>query len=94
MKKLLTLTVLLLLLLTVTSCRRYIYRPPVQRPVEFVPDSMVHDDMPKADDENRDMLEEIENEPVISVPDIPKESDLLQDKNSDVDVEKIMRDGI
>ena len=82
-----------MLLLTTTGCRRFLYRPPVYRPVEFVPDSLVHDDVPKAEDENREMLDAIEDEPVITVPDIPQESDLLQDK-SKIDVEKVMRDGI
>ena len=94
MRKLLTLAIAVLLTLTLAGCRRYIYRPPVYRPVDFVPDSMVHDDMPSAEDENQEMLDEIEGEPVMVVPDIPKESDLLQGGNSDVDVEKLMREGI
>ena len=94
MRKLLTLAIAALLTLTLAGCRRYIYRPPVYRPVDFVPDSMVHDDMPSAEDENQEMLDEIEGEPVMVVPDIPKESDLLQGGNSDVDVEKLMREGI
>jgi len=94
MRKLLTLAIAVLLTLTLAGCRRYIYRPPVYRPVDFVPDSMVHDDMPSAEDENQEMLDEIEGEPVMVVPDIPKESDLLQGGNGDVDVEKLMREGI
>lgn len=94
MRKLLTLAIAALLTLTLAGCRRYIYRPPVYRPVDFVPDSMVHDDMPSAEDENHEMLDEIEGEPVMVVPDIPKESDLLQGGNRDVDVEKLMREGI
>jgi hypothetical protein len=93
MKRLLTFALLALLLITLGSCRRYIYRPPVYRPVEFVPDSIVHDDIPKAEEENQEMLDEIEDEPVMVVPDIPQESDLLQDDNRDVDVEKVMREG-
>lgn len=93
MKRLLTFALLALLLIALGSCRRYIYRPPVYRPVEFVPDSIVHDDIPKAEEENQEMLDEIEDEPVMVVPDIPKESDLLQDDNRDVDVEKAMREG-
>ena len=94
MKKVLTLTAVVLLMLTLTGCRRYLYRPPVYRPVEFVPDSLVHDDMPKAEDEQKEMLEEIEDKPVIEVPDIPKESDFLRDENRNVDIEKMMREGI
>ena len=94
MKKLLTLTIVALLLPLLTGCRRYIYRKPVYRPVEFVPDSLVHDDIPKAEEETEQMLDEIEDEPVMVVPDIPKESDLLQDGNRDVDVDRVMREGI
>ncbi len=83
-----------LLMLTLVGCRRYLYRPPVYRPVDFVPDSLVHDDVKTAEDENNEMLEEIEDEPLMSLPDIPQESDLLQDENRDVDVEKIMKEGI
>jgi hypothetical protein len=94
MKKILNLTVVVMLLLPLTGCRRYIYRPPVYRPVEFVPDSMVHDDVPKAEDETQEMLDEIEDEPVIMVPDIPKESDLMREENRNVSIEKVMREGI
>lgn len=83
-----------LMMLTTVGCRRYLYRPPVYRPVDFVPDSLVHDDVKTAEDENNEMLEEIEDEPLMSLPDIPQESDLLQDENRDVDVEKIMKEGI
>ncbi len=94
MKKILNLTVVVMLLLPLTGCRRYIYRPPVYRPVEFVPDSMVHDDVPKAEDETQEMLDEIEDEPVIMVPDIPQESDLMREENRNVSIEKVMREGI
>jgi hypothetical protein len=94
MKKILNLTVVVMLLLPLTGCRRYIYRPPVYRPVEFVPDSMVHDDVPKAEDETQEMLDEIEDEPVIVVPDIPQESDLMREENRNVSIEKVMREGI
>jgi hypothetical protein len=43
-------------------------------------------------DETREMLEEMEDEPIITVPDIPQESDLLNDKNK-IDVDKVMREG-
>lgn len=94
MKKILNLTVVVMLLLPLTGCRRYIYRPPVYRPVEFVPDSMVHDDVPKAENETQEMLDEIEDEPVIMVPDIPEESDLMREENRNVSIEKVMREGI
>lgn len=94
MKKILNLTVVVMLLLPLTGCRRYIYRPPVYRPVEFVPDSMVHDDVPKAEDETQEMLDEIEDEPVMVVPDIPEESDLMREENRNVSIEKVMREGI
>jgi|GEM_PF-5298264 len=94
MKRILNLTVVVMLLLPLTGCRRYIYRPPVYRPVEFVPDSMVHDDVPKAEDETQEMLDEIEDEPVIVVPDIPQESDLMREENRNVSIEKVMREGI
>ena len=95
MKKLvITVMSLMMLMTTFSSCRRYIYRPPVYRPVEYVPDSMIHNDIPKGEDENQQMLEEIEDEPVIAVPDIPQESDLLQDENRNVNVEKVMKEGI
>ena len=54
--------------LTMTGCGD---RTPVYRPVDFVADSLVHNDIPKAMDETRDMLEELDDEPVITVPDIP-----------------------
>ena len=54
--------------------------------------SLVHDDVPKAMDETIEMLEDLENEPVITVPDIPQESDLLNDKNK-IDIDKVMREG-
>lgn len=94
MKKILNLTVVVMLLLPLTGCRRYIYRPPVYRPMEFVPDSMVHDDVPKAEDETQEMLDEIEDEPVMVVPDIPEESDLMREENRNVNIEKVMREGI
>ena len=77
-----------MVLLTATGCNN----GPVYRPVEFVADSLVHDDIPKGMEETREMLEELENEPVITIPDIPQESDLLNDKNK-IDVEKAMREG-
>ena len=93
MKNLITIILALLLMLTLGSCRRYIYRPPVYRPVEYVPDSLIHNDIPKAEDANRELLEEIESEEVITVPPIPKESDLLREENKNMDVEKVMREG-
>ncbi len=84
---------IVMLLLTMTGCRRFIYRPPVYRPVDFVADTLVHDDMPTAEDENQEMLDEIEDEAVISVPDIPQESDLMND-DGQIDIEKVMREGI
>ena len=77
-----------MVLLTATGCNN----GPVYRPVEFVADSLVHDDIPQGMEETREMLEELENEPVITIPDIPQESDLLNDKNK-IDVEKAMREG-
>ena len=56
-------------------------------------DSLVHDDVPKAMDETREMLEDLEDEPVITVPDIPQESDLLNDKNK-MDIDKVMQGGL
>ena len=94
MRKLLTFVIAIALMLIIVGCRRYIYRPPVLRPVEYVPDSLVHNDIPKAEDENQEMLEDIEDEPVMVVPDIPKESDLLQEENRDVNIEKVMKEGI
>ncbi|MBR2292231.1 MAG: hypothetical protein IJ868_07975 [Prevotella sp.] len=94
MRRLLPILMGVLMMLTTVGCRRYLYRPPVYRPVDFVPDSLVHDDVKTAEDENNEMLEEIEDEPLMSLPDIPQESDLLQDENRDVDVEKIMKEGI
>lgn len=78
-----------MVLLTTTGC---LERGPVYRPVDFVADSLVHDDVPKATEETQEMLDELENEPVITVPDIPQESDLLNDK-SKMDIEKVMREG-
>lgn len=78
-----------MVLLTTTGC---LERGPVYRPVDFVADSLVHDDAPKAAEETQEMLDELENEPVITVPDIPQESDLLNDK-SKMDIEKVMREG-
>ena len=75
-----------MVLLTTTGC---LERGPVYRPVDFVADSLVHDDVPKAAEETQEMLDELENEPV---PDIPQESDLLNDK-SKMDIEKVMREG-
>ena len=94
MKRLLTSVIAVVLLLTIVGCRRYIYRPPVLRPVEYVPDSLVHDDIPKAEDESQQMLEDIEDESVMVVPDIPQESDLMQEENRNVNIEKIMKEGI
>ena len=84
------LTVIAMMLLTMTGCGE---RGPVYRPVDFVADSLVHDDVPKAMDETREMLDELEDEPVITIPDIPQESDLLNDKNR-IDVDKVMREGM
>ena len=78
-----------MVLLTTTGC---LERGPVYRPVDFVADSLVHDDVPKAAEETQEMLDELENEPVITVPDIPQESDLLNDK-SKMDIEKVTREG-
>ena len=78
-----------MVLLTTTGC---LERGPVYRPVDFVADSLVHDDVPKAAEETQEMLDELEYEPVITVPDIPQESDLLNDK-SKMDIEKVMREG-
>ena len=48
-------------------------------------------DIPKAEDSNREILEEVEQGSVIEVPPIPQESDY---QNVDkVDVEKVMREG-
>lgn len=91
MKKLITIVMALLMLLTMSSCRRYIYRPPVYRPVEYVPDSMIHNDIPKAEDANREILEEVEQSSVIEVPPIPQETDFQ--KVDRVDVEKVMKEG-
>ena len=88
MKKI-NLLAIAMVLLTTTGC---LERGPVYRTVDFVADSLVHDDVPKAADETREMLEELEDEPVITVPDIPQESDLLNDK-SKMDIEKVMREG-
>ena len=78
-----------MVLLTTTGCMN---NGPVYRPVDFVADSLVHDDVPKAMDETREMLDELEDEPVITVPDIPQESDLLNEK-SKMDIDKVMREG-
>lgn len=94
MRRLLTSVIAVVLLLTIVGCRRYIYRPPVLRPVEYVPDSLVHDDIPKAEDESQQMLNDIEDESVMVVPDIPQESDLMQEENRNVNIEKIMKEGI
>ena len=83
--------VIAMVLLTATGCQ--FNNGPVYRPVDFVADSLVHNDVPKAADETREMLEDLEDEPVITVPDIPQESDILNDK-SRKDVEKVMREGI
>ena len=88
MKKLYYLVIVMALLTTI-GCNN----GPVYRPVEFVADSLVHDDIPKAMDERNDMLKELEDEPVITIPDIPQESDLLNDK-SKMDIEKVMREGM
>jgi len=87
------LLIITMVLLTTTGCRRLLNRAPVYRPVDFVADSLVHDDMPKAEDETREMLDELENEAVIAIPDIPQESDLLNDKNR-IDVDKAMQGGM
>jgi len=81
-----------MVLLTTTGCRRYLYRPPVYRPVDFIEDSLIHNDVPKAEDDFRDILDEMEDEPVITVPDIPQESDLMNDDNQ-MDIDKVMREG-
>ncbi|MBR1388830.1 MAG: hypothetical protein IJ569_04325 [Prevotella sp.] len=94
MKKTMVLITVALLLLSATSCRRYLYRKPVYRPVEYVEDSLIHNDIPKAEEENQKMLDEVENEAVMTVPDIPQETDLLKEENRHVDVEKMMREGI
>jgi hypothetical protein len=86
------LLVIAMVLLTMTGCRRYLYRPPVYRPVDFVADSLVHDDIPTAEMETQEFLDSIEDEPVITVPDIPQESDFLNEKNR-IDVEKAMQEG-
>lgn len=83
------LLVISMILLTLTGC---LEKGPVYRPVDFVPDSLVHDDVPKVDDETREMLMELEDEPIITVPDIPQESDLMNE-NSRMDIEKVMREG-
>ena len=88
MKKI-CLLVTVMALLTTIGCNR----GPVYRPVDFLADSLVHDDVPKAMDETIEMLEDLENEPVITIPDIPQESDLLNDKNK-IDVDKVMREGM
>ena len=85
------LLVIAMVLLTMTGCN--LNSGPVYRPVDFVADSLVHDDIPKAMDEMREMLEEMEDEPVITVPDIPQESDLLNDKNK-IDIDKVMQGGL
>lgn len=92
MNRIYIIVISMLLLLTTTGCRRYLYRPPVYRPVDFVADSLVHDDVPKVEDETRDMLDELEDEPVITVPDIPQESDLMNDANK-IDIDQVMREG-
>ena len=86
------LLVIAIVLLTTTGCRRYLYRPPVYRPVDFIEDSLIHNDVPKAEDDFRDILDEMEDEPVITVPDIPQESDLMNDDNQ-MDIDKVMREG-
>ena len=86
------LLVMAMVLLTTTGCRRYLYRPPVYRPVDFVEDSLIHNDVPKAEDEFRDILDEIEDEPAIVVPDTPQETDMMNDDNQ-VDIEKVMQEG-
>ena len=63
-----------MVLLTTTGC---LERGPVYRPVDFVADSLAHDDVPKAAEETQEMLDE---------------SDLLNDK-SKMDIEKVMREG-
>ena len=83
------LLVIAMVSLTMTGCGE---RGSVYRPVDFVADSLVHNDIPKAMDETREMLEELDDEPVITVPDIPQESDLLNNK-SKIDVEKVMWEG-
>ena len=83
------LLVIAMVSLTMTGCGD---RTPVYRPVDFVADSLVHNDVPKAEDETREILEELEDEPLITVPDIPQESDLLNDKNK-MDIDKVMQEG-
>jgi predicted small lipoprotein YifL len=45
-----------MVLLTTTGC---LERGPVYRPVDFVADSLVHDDVPKAAEETQEMLDEL-----------------------------------
>ena len=78
-----------MVLLTTMGC---LNNGPVYRPVEFVADSLVHDDVPKAAEETQEMLDQLEDEPIITVPDIPQESDLMNEK-SRIDVDKVMREG-
>lgn len=88
MKKI-NLLAIAIVLLTTVGC---IERGPVYRPVDFVPDSLIHDDVPSADEETQEMLQELEDEPIITVPDIPQESDLLNDNNR-IDIDQVMREG-
>ena len=88
MKKI-NLLAIAMVLLTTTGC---LNKGPVYRPVEFVADSLVHDDVSKAAEETEEMLDQLEDEPIITVPDIPQESDLMNEK-SRIDVDKVMREG-
>ena len=88
MKKI-NLLAIAMVLLTTMGC---LNNGPVYRPVEFVADSLVHDDVPKAAEETEEMLDQLEDEPIITVPDIPQESDLMNEK-SRIDVDKVMREG-
>ena len=88
MKKI-NLLAIAMVLLTTMGC---LNNGPVYRPVEFVADSLVHDDVPKAAEETQEMLDQLEDEPIITVPDIPQESDLMNEK-SRIDVDKVMREG-
>lgn len=80
--------VMTMVMLTVTGC----HNGPVYRPVDFLADSLVHDDIPKNTLETQEFLDSLEETPVITVPDIPQESDLLNEKNR-IDVDKVMQEG-
>ena len=98
MRRMLWLMVAAMLVMTTMGCRRYLYRKPVKRTVEFVPDSLVHNDVQDSLDkqmEESTKPSEVEVEDLndgVEMPGIPQESDLMQ-KDNDVDVEKLMREG-